>query len=66
MSQPLVSVILPFLNAGAAFAPALRSILRQTYTNWELLLCDDGSTDGSLELARALDSMSALIVRAGH
>ena len=54
MNQPLVSVILPFLNGGPAFGPALRSILRQTYTHWELLLCDDGSTDGSLELANSL------------
>ena len=54
METPLISVILPFLNGGAAFKPALRSILQQTYTNWELLLCDDGSTDGSLELARAI------------
>ena len=54
METPLVSVILTFLNPGPAFTPALRSIERQTYTNWELLLCDDGSTDGSLELARAI------------
>ncbi len=55
MNQPLVSVILPFLNGGPAFAPALRSILQQTYSHWELLLCDDGSRDGSLELAQSLD-----------
>jgi glycosyltransferase involved in cell wall biosynthesis len=54
MSSPLISVILPFLNGGPAFAPALQSILQQTYSHWELLLCDDGSTDGSLELARNL------------
>ena len=54
IESPLVSVILPFLNGGPAFEPALRSILGQTYTNWELLLCDDGSTDGSLELACSL------------
>ncbi len=54
MNQPLVSVILPFLNGGPAFAPALRSILEQSYSNWELLLCDDGSSDGSLELAQSL------------
>jgi glycosyltransferase involved in cell wall biosynthesis len=52
-AQPLVSVILPFLNGGAAFAAALQSIQWQTYQNWELLLCDDGSTDGSLETARS-------------
>jgi glycosyltransferase involved in cell wall biosynthesis len=52
--QPLVSVILPFLNGGPAFAPALASILNQSYQNWELLLCDDRSTDGSLEMAQSL------------
>ncbi len=54
MNQPLVSVILPFLNGGPAFGPALRSILQQSYPRWELLLCDDGSNDGSLELAHSL------------
>jgi glycosyltransferase involved in cell wall biosynthesis len=54
METPKISILLPFLNGGPAFGPALRSILQQTYTNWELLLCDDGSTDGSLELARSI------------
>ena len=51
---PKISVILPFRNGGDEFAPALRSILHQTYENWELLLCDDGSTDGSVALARSI------------
>lgn len=46
---------MPFYNAGDGFRAALRSILHQTYENWELLLCDDGSTDGSLALARSFD-----------
>lgn len=54
-AQPLVSVIMPFLNAGAGFRAALQSIQWQTYANWELLLCDDGSSDGSYELAASLD-----------
>lgn len=53
-SQPLVSVILPFYNGGQDMPAALASILNQTYQNWELLLCDDGSTDGSLQLAQSL------------
>ena len=61
MQSPLISVILPFLNGGPAFELALRSILRQTYTNWELLLCDDGSTDGSLELARSLKDSRVVV-----
>ncbi len=51
---PLVSVIMPFHNGGVAFGDAIRSICNQSYDNWELLLCDDGSTDGSLELAQAI------------
>jgi glycosyltransferase involved in cell wall biosynthesis len=61
METPLISVILPFLNGGPAFEPALRSILGQSYTNWELLLCDDGSTDGSLELARSLGDPRVIV-----
>lgn len=61
MNSPLISVILPFLNGGRDFDLALRSILRQSYTNWELLLCDDGSTDGSLELARSIQDPRVVV-----
>lgn len=53
-ATPLVSVMMPFLNGGPAFRAALKSIQWQTYANWELLLCDDGSNDGSYELAASL------------
>jgi glycosyltransferase involved in cell wall biosynthesis len=52
MSQnPLVSVIITFLNAEKFFVEAIESVLNQTYTNWELLLIDDGSSDGSTQIA---------------
>jgi glycosyltransferase involved in cell wall biosynthesis len=51
---PLVTILMPFYNAGKGFEAALHSILSQTYENWELLLCDDGSTDGSLSVARSI------------
>lgn len=51
--EPLVSVMMPFYNGGAGFSAAISSILGQTYWNWELLLCDDGSTDGSLRRAES-------------
>src|ERR1022692_2680451 len=53
MSTPLVSIAMPFYNAECTIGASIRSMLLQTYPNWELLLCDDGSTDASRELARA-------------
>jgi glycosyltransferase involved in cell wall biosynthesis len=55
MSAPLVSIAMPFFNAEHTIGASVRSILLQSHQNWELLLCDDGSTDASRELARAFD-----------
>src|SRR5262249_32870532 len=44
-SSPLVSILMTSFNAEAYIAEAIGSILRQTYSNWELLLADDCSTD---------------------
>lgn len=54
MTTPLVTVGTPFFNAGQLLGNAVRSVLAQSYTNWELILMDDGSTDGGLELARSI------------
>ena len=48
----LVSVIMPFLNVAPFLGEAIESVRAQTYPRWELLLCDDGSTDGSRDIAR--------------
>lgn len=45
---PLVTIALPVYNAGKFFRPAVLSLLAQTFTNWELLIFDDGSEDDSL------------------
>ena len=45
MSKPGVTVGIPFKNPGPYFALALQSVFAQTFTDWELLLMDDGSTD---------------------
>lgn len=52
MKQPLVSVVVIFYNPGPFFTEALDSVLAQTFTDWELLLVNDGSHDGSGERAK--------------
>jgi glycosyltransferase involved in cell wall biosynthesis len=49
--KPLVSIITNFFNAEKYFEEAIESVFAQTYNNWELLLVDDGSTDGSTAIA---------------
>jgi glycosyltransferase involved in cell wall biosynthesis len=52
MSGQLVSVMTIFLDEERFLGEAIESVLGQEYGSWELLLVDDGSTDGSTELAR--------------
>jgi glycosyltransferase involved in cell wall biosynthesis len=49
-NQPLVSIAMPVHNGEITLPVALSSVMWQSYENWELLLMDDGSTDGSLTL----------------
>lgn len=48
-NRPLVTVMMPVCSAGRFLAPALDSLLAQSFGDWELLAVDDGSSDGSLE-----------------
>ena len=52
-AKPVVSCIIIFLNEEAYLAEAIESVIAQGYADWELLLVDDGSTDGSEAIARA-------------
>ena len=52
-TPPTIAVLLPVYNAEAFVDEAVRSILAQTFTDFELFIVDDGSTDGSLDIVRA-------------
>jgi len=68
--EPLVSIIIIFLNAERFIDEAIESVFGQTYKNWELFLVDDGSTDNSMGIALRFAKQRAERVRylehAGH
>lgn len=51
---PVLTIGLPFYNNRSTLELALKSIFAQTYQDWELILLDDGSTDGSSALAASI------------
>ena len=54
LKQPLVSVIMPAYNAEKYIEKAIMSVVNQTYTNWELIVIDDGSKDSTSEIVEKL------------
>jgi glycosyltransferase involved in cell wall biosynthesis len=67
--DPRVSIIVPTRNRRALLAQTLRSILAQTYSNWEAIIVDDRSSDGTDELMAqmcAVDNRLFYVVRASN
>ena len=52
MKKDLISVIMAVYNCSQTLREAIDSIINQTYTNWEFIICDDCSTDNTLEIVR--------------
>jgi glycosyltransferase involved in cell wall biosynthesis len=65
-ARPVVSVAMPFYDAQATLAVAVRSILEQSFSNFELLLCNDGSSDEGLQVAESLAYADSRIVVWSH
>ena len=62
-SPPLITVAMPIYNAGRHLRMAVLSIVKQTIEDWELLIIDDGSTDGSLECIQDIKDPRIRVIR---
>jgi GT2 family glycosyltransferase len=63
---PLVTVAIPTYNRLPLLREAVASVAAQTYPRWELMVSDDGSTDGTVEWVRGLGDERVSVVRAPH
>lgn len=63
--QPLVSIGMPIFNCEKTLVSAVQSILNQSYSNWELFLIDDGSTDRTLDIAKSFKDSRIKVVADG-
>jgi glycosyltransferase involved in cell wall biosynthesis len=63
---PLVSIGMPVFNSEKTLATAIRSILNQTYGDWELLIVDDGSTDRGLQIAQGFHDARIRVIPGGE
>ena len=55
MPAPMITIAMPFFNSAATLELTIRSLLQQSFDDFELLLCDDGSDDRSLAIAQSFD-----------
>jgi len=56
IATPRVSVVLATYNAAEALEECIHSVVQQSHSNWELLIADGGSTDGTVDLIKRYES----------
>lgn len=60
-SKPIISVVMPAYNAEKYIAEAIESVIAQTFTDWELVIVDDCSSDATLGIARKYEEQDSRI-----
>ncbi len=63
--SPLITVGMPVYNAGEYLVEAVNSIVAQSYTNWELIIIDDGSTDNAIDHIKLIKDDRIKIIKDG-
>lgn len=66
MTGPLVSVVIPVYNGERYVRAAIESVFAQTFPDWELIVVDDGSTDGSVPIIRSYRDRFTFVEQANH
>jgi GT2 family glycosyltransferase len=65
-SFPLVTIVIPTYNRKKLLQKAITSVIAQTYSNWQLIIADDGSTDGTAELIKSFSDSRITIIELPH
>lgn len=63
MDHPIVSIGMPVFNAAKHLRVAIDSVLNQSFSNFEFILTDDGSTDGSLEIIKSYSDKRIVLIQ---
>lgn len=66
MQQPVISIILPAYNAARYIEQTINSLLLQTFTDFELLIIDDGSTDNTISIINSFTDSRIRLVKNEH
>lgn len=61
-NKPAITVLMPAYNAAAYIAEAITSVLQQTFTDFELLIVNDGSTDNTTEVIRSFNDSRIILI----
>jgi len=65
-SDPIVSILTPAWNASAYIDATMKSVVEQTYSSWEWLIVDDGSTDNTCEIVSRYTDPRIRLIRKAH
>jgi glycosyltransferase involved in cell wall biosynthesis len=66
MQTPTITIAMPFYNSAATLELSVRSLLNQSYGDFELLLCDDGSDDRGLDIAHSFKDARVFVLSDGR